>query len=259
MALLASEDPRSSTELFSASLEGDYDDEAPWQAVAALRLRGTVEVFELAAEYCRATDAKARARGLDVLAQLGEGKPHSERPYLDKCVSIAISSLEDGEPMVVHSAAWALAHLRTDEATSRLLRLRDHPQAGVRQAVATGLGGAVHKSPECVAVLIELMDDPDEDVRDWATFGLGSLSGEDSPKIREALQRRLDDPFEPARSEAVWGLAHRRDRTGLRMLLERLESGTRLAGDEDAAEEILGLESNRPIEDICRGMKKLLG
>jgi HEAT repeat protein len=116
---------------------------------------------------------------------------------------MAMRLLEDPEVMVVHSAAWALAHLGTSEAVAALLPLKHHPEPGVRHAVANGaVNGA---SPERILTLIELMADPDEGVRDWATFRLGSLCTEDSPEIREALRNRLTDSFEPARSEALWG------------------------------------------------------
>ncbi len=181
MAFFPTEDPRSAGELFAATLEGDYEDDAPWQAVVALQRRGTIEVFELAAEYTRSENAKARARGLDVLAQLSAGKDESERPYLNRCVSVAIESLKDSDPLVVHSAAWALAHLSTEEAATALLPLKHHSDPGVRWAVAYGI--ASHKGPAPVTTLIELMADSDEDVRDWATFGLGSISTADSPEF----------------------------------------------------------------------------
>jgi len=256
MAIRASEDPRSTPVLFAATLEGDYEGKAPWQAVTALRLRGTMEVFELAADYCRSRDPKARARGLDVLAQLGAGKPDAARPYLGRCVSIAIDLLQDPEAMVVYSAAWALAHLGTEEAVAALLRLQRHPDPGVRHAVAVGMAG--HNGPQPVAALLELMMDPDDTVRDWATFGLGSQSSEDSPQIREALHQRLGDPYEPARSEAVWGLSLRHDPAGLRLLLERLESKSRQQGDEYTAQEILDLEDGATLEDLRAGVRKLL-
>ncbi len=258
MTTLASEDPRTTAELFAASLEGDYDDGAPWRAVAALRLRGTKEVFDFATEYCGSKDAKVRDRGLDVLAQLGAGKEESQRPYLHQCVSIAIEALKDTEPIVVHSAAWALSHLRTESAVAALLRLKRHAQPEIRWAVATGIGGTVHKSPEGIAALIELTADVDEDVRDWAAFGLGSQSDEDSLEIRETLRNRLTDSFEPVRSEAVWGLAHRKDPYGLRMLLKRLDADTWQTGDELAALEILGLSGEQPIETLCDGLKALI-
>lgn len=40
-------------ELFSASFEGDYEDEQSWNAVGVLRRRNSDEVFHLAQAYCR--------------------------------------------------------------------------------------------------------------------------------------------------------------------------------------------------------------
>jgi hypothetical protein len=57
---------KTNEELFQAALQGDYDDDAPWQAVAVLHLRGTEDVFKLAADYCRSTVPLERARGIDV-------------------------------------------------------------------------------------------------------------------------------------------------------------------------------------------------
>lgn len=256
MATLPGEDLRSTADLFAATVEGDYEDEAPWQAVAALRLRGTAEMFDGALEYTLSASPKTRARGLDVLGQLGAGKDDSERPYLNQCVSNAMESLKDRDPLVVHSAAWALAHLSTDEAVTALLPLKRHPDPEVRWAVAHGIGS--HKGPEPVATLIELMADSDEDVRDWATFELGSISTSDSPEIRAALRERLADPFEPARSEAVWGLAHRKDPTGLRMLLERLEAEAWQSGDEMAAAEILNVEHDTAVKRLREGVRTLI-
>lgn len=257
MILFPSQDPRTTAALFATAIGGDYGDEASWKAVEALRLRGTQEVFDLAAAYCRSEKPRARARGLDVLGQLGAGKPDDERPYLSQCVAIATELLEDGDAGVVYSAAWALAYLSTEEAVEALLRLQQHPIPGVRHAVAVGV--ATHQGPGSIEALIGLTEDQDKIVRDWATFGLGSVGSEDSPQIREALHQRLGDPYEPARSEAVWGLARRKDPTGLRLLLERLECKGRQQGDEHTAQEILGLPENASTDSLCEGLRKLLG
>jgi len=110
---------------------------------------------------------------------------------------------------------------------------------------------------EAINTLIELMGDPDEDVRDWATFGLGTQTDADSPEIREALRNLLSDPFEYARSEAVWGLAKRKDPEGLRILLERLDSETWVDGDEWAAAKVLdAYDATR--QELQLGLRRLL-
>src|ERR1700753_4321753 len=103
---MGANDQRTTEELFAASLEGDYDNEAAWDAVHALRLRNTEEVFRSAARHARSGEARERARALDVLAQLGAGRPMSERPHFSESVETGIEGLHDTDAMVVSSAAW---------------------------------------------------------------------------------------------------------------------------------------------------------
>ena len=87
------------------------------------------------------------------------------------------------------------------------------PDADIRLAVAQALPSvfADPPPPDGVRALMRLSDDPDSQVRDWATFGLGSLLAIDSEDIRLALIRRLDDPEGDTAGEALVGLARRRD------------------------------------------------
>lgn len=255
---------KTTEELFAAALEGEDDDEAPWEAVSVLRLRGTPEVFEVAKRYCQLKNPKARARGLNVLAQLGAGKSDAERPFMAESVSIAIDHLGDADSLVVSSAAWALSHLGTESAVAALIGLRNHPDPEVRQAVACCI--ELRRHPEAVPILTALMEDENEVVRDWATFSVGSCEYVeagvwrylDLPDIRTALHKRLQDTYEDARREAIWGLAKRKDPLGLRLLLEHLNSESWWSGDEDAAEETLGLKSGTPVEKLCEGLRRLL-
>jgi len=253
-----SDDQRTTEELFQASLQGDYEDEAAWDAVAALRLRGTEEVFQLASKYCKSEAPLERARGLDVLGQLGAGKskPLSERPHFDECIAIAIEHLHDPDPLVVNSAAWALAHSGGDAAVSALIPMRKNPDPDVRWAVANGLNSA--ERADAIATIIELMDDPNDKVRDWATFALGTQCSVDSTEIREALRKRLNDSYEEARDEAVWGLAQHGDPQGIKMLIDRLSADAWIEGDEMAAAETLGVPHNTPAEELCDGLRRLL-
>ena len=74
-----------------------------------------------------------------------------------------------------------------------------------------------------IAALIELSSDPDYDVRNWATFGLGSQIDTDTPAIREALWARLEEPEDEVRGEAWVGLARRGDVRVAAALLRELE------------------------------------
>lgn len=60
-----------------------------------------------------------------------------------------------------------------------------------------------------VTTLMQLTSDEDADVRDWATFGLGTEVKVDGAAVRQCLLDRLDDPDEDTRAEAVAGLARR--------------------------------------------------
>jgi HEAT repeat protein len=254
---------KSTEELFATTLSGQYDDEVAWEAVSVLRLRGTSEVFELAKSYCDSIDPKARARGLSVLAQLGAGKPDPERPFLGVSVSIAIDHLQDSDLEVVRCAAWALSHLGTKRGVAALINLRAHADPETRQAVACCI--EVRQHPEGINVLLQLMEDSNEVVRDWATFSIGTewMGNDaadyiDSPQIRSALRNRLEDPYEEARREAIWGLARRRDPEGLKLLLDELEFEECWSGDQDAAEEILGKEPGTSIDDLIQGLRALI-
>jgi HEAT repeat protein len=255
---------KTTEELFLATLDGEYDDDSPWEAVTVLQGRGTPEVFEAAKRYCASENPRARARGLSVLAQLGAGRPDAERPFMGDSVSIAVSHLRDSDPEAVRCAAWALSHLGTQQAVLSLIELRNHTDPEVRQAVACCIPLRTH--PEAVSVLVALMDDGNEEVRNWATFALGSGNLEeggalqyfDSAEIREAFRKRLDDSYEEARREAIWGLALRHDSLGVKLLLSHLESEEYWSGDKDAAEEILGLPPETSIEELCKGLRRLL-
>jgi len=117
-----------------------------------------------------------------------------------------------------------------------------------------------------VPTLIALIEDEDADVRNWATFALGSYAGStdgvwscnDSPEIRAALRRRTEDTCEDARREAIWGLAKRKDPLGLKLLLAHLESESWWNSDVDAAEDALGAKRGIPVEELCQGLRQLL-
>jgi HEAT repeat protein len=197
-------------DLVQLALNAANEAGAYWDAVRELQKRGTREVFEISSELCGRREPHARQIGLDVLGQLGFERG---RPFLTESLPIALRLVDDTEQVVRKSALAALGNLGDAQGLPVLLEHMADPDAGVRLVVAQAMPSVLADVPqsEGVRALIHLSDDPDPQVRDWATFGLGSLLEVDSEEIRDALIRRLDDPGGDTAGEALVGLARRRD------------------------------------------------
>ena len=57
-------------DIFAQTLLGDYDDDAPWQAVWSLRRIGTRNVFDEAVKWTESPKPLLRARGRDARQHL---------------------------------------------------------------------------------------------------------------------------------------------------------------------------------------------
>jgi HEAT repeat protein len=230
-------------DIFAQSLSGDYDDDAPWEAVRTLHRLGSREVFDYAAEWCSSQNPLKRARGADVLAQLGKTADHPSNSFPSESFSV-VSALvrEERDPLPLLSAIHALGHVGNPLAVPLVIAHRLHPNPDVRFAVAFALGKFADV-PIAIEALLALTQDVDEDVRDWATFGLGVLGNSDSPEIRDALVKRLSDSDEDVRQEAMVGLGKRKDQRVLSTLLSALE-GTNLPDRAvEAASEMLDMQN----------------
>jgi hypothetical protein len=132
---------------------------------------------------------------------------------------------EESDPIVIASIVEALGLAWDEEANLRLLPLVDHPDSNVRLAVARALPGGVESFAavaEVAETLIRLSRDEVDEVRNWATFGIGSQLCIDSLELREALVLRTADTAENVRDEALIGLARRRDQRALPLVERRL-------------------------------------
>jgi len=209
-------------ELFAQTLIGDYDDELPWKAVSALRRIGTREVFDRAAAWCKSGNPMERARGASVIAQLGKTEEHRTNSFPEESY-LAVSQMlqKENEIQPLNSAISALGHLDNPTAVPLIVSYQQHPEAEIRFAVTFALGQFAN-DPKAIQVLIELTRDLDDDVRDWAVFGLGTLGDTDSAEIRDALFACLNDTNDDVREEAMVGLAKRKDQRVLPALIAAL-------------------------------------
>lgn len=115
-------------ELFTQALSGDYDDEAPWEAVHTLRKIGTREVFERARDLCQSSDGLSRARGANVLAHLGKTADHPSNNFPEESYSIIADLLErETDPGPLAAGIATLGHLYNPLAVPLIASFSSHP------------------------------------------------------------------------------------------------------------------------------------
>jgi HEAT repeat protein len=235
-------------DLFRQTLQGDYDDDDAWHAVHSLRAVGTREVFERAAAWCHANEPLKRARGADILAQLGHTSENLTTLFPDESFKVLTGMLEsETDPVPLSALVAALGHLKNPSAIPLILPFSYHPASDVRFGLAFALG-CFADDRRSVSTLIKLMSDKDSEVRDWATFGLGDLGDFDSPEIRDALFQNLGDADEDVREEALVGLAKRQDLRSLPEVMKALEGDEPSTRTLDAANLLLG-RTEDPLQD----------
>jgi HEAT repeat protein len=235
---------RSTAELIALALaELDLTADDPCPATAVLHRRGTREVLEAALALCRSPITKQRALGAEILGQLGSPRSFPE----EAGAALAELLRHDQHLDVLARALFAFGHLGSHDHEAEILAFRAHPVDRLRHGVAFALCGAT--TPDAVAALLELMDDPCERVRDWATTSIGQTVSLDGPEIRAALLRRGQDSCEIIRAEAFHGLAQREDaRVRPRLIAELSAAREHLSLFADAAKTCLDLDSEREID-----------
>lgn len=207
----------------------DEDEDARYDAARQIQGMGKA-VLEPALAWAKDTRPRMREMACFILGQLGyflEGASLTRATCPAALPTLLDLLKNDLDEEVRASAAAALGHQQAVSTIPALIRAASDPSAEVRYDVAYALGSfgewdwegenAAYK-PEVAAALLHLMDDEDEDVRDWATFGIHQGS-HDTPETRARLWQALDDPNPDVRGEATEGLAKFGDRT----LIPRLD------------------------------------
>jgi HEAT repeat protein len=215
----ARRDPRSTHEIIADALT-ETDEDRAWEHVGTLHYRATHDVLEAVAVLCKSECVEERALAANVLGQLGVPK----RAFPEECHRLLADMLAgESDADVIGCICVAFGHLGNPACVPLVLPLQYHPDAGVRLNAAYALMG--EEDPRAISALVKLSADPDADVRDWATFSLGTQINLDTPEIREALALRLDDSDGETRAEAITGLVNRKDPRALPAQFSALEDG----------------------------------
>ena len=253
-------------ELFNQTLMGQYDDEAPWDAVAELRSNGSRETLELAAQWLQDNEPLKKARGAAILSQLREPSetPMIEPKWLFRAEAfplIATMLAREDDPLVLSSGLAALGFLYDPAAIPIIASYTEHPDENVRFSVTCALGHFPN-DPDAVKRLLTLTQDVDSNVRDWAVFGLGVQGDVDSPEIRDALFERVTDSDEDVREEAVVGLGKRRDLRLLPVLRGLLDAPSLKLRVAEGASAMLGFAEDPEeweADDYKRALEETFG
>ncbi len=198
-------DPRSTDDLIRLVLTKDADDDDYWYPVWILQHR-LPEIMMPVSDLIKSSDAKSRETAATILGQNGV----KNKRAVSQCVNLLAGMIhQETDVGVLSSIAFAMGHLHDPRCIEEVLSLTQHPNADVRYAVVHSLTG--HEDPKVIEAMIALSDDDDPDVRNWATFGIGSMIETDIPALREALFERLSETEQEIRLEAIVGLAQRGD------------------------------------------------
>jgi HEAT repeat protein len=200
-----------------------YDDGCRWELIGGIVDECPDDVLELCRRLLVEPDARKRTLGADVLGRLVDRDPGA-RPAALLILRDALAV--EREPCARASMVAALGHVGSPEPLGQVLELAEDADPAVRLAVAFAVAtiGGQRLSPEARYALIKLSGDKEDEVRDWATFGLGTLSADDGPDVRAALLARTGDASHETRAEALFGLAVRRDPRAVPHLIHALES-----------------------------------
>lgn len=213
------------------------DPDAYWSAVSQLQSRDPHDVWARVVPLAGDRDPRLRSLVPDVIRYLGG----SERPMREPAVQLVTQMLETEQvASVIAAGVGAFIDLDPPSMVDRLRRFVSHPDAKVRHVVACAIATS---APQAIPELLHLSRDESDDVRNWATFGLGSMLGSrgdsdlvDTEAVRSALADRLDDSHAETRAEAVLGLAVRGDERAIPVVARELASGTAWTHHVEAAE-----------------------
>lgn len=194
--------------LFSR-LENNKSDKAYWENVRELRSRANVSIFNKCVKLIKSPKPKQRTIAINVLSQLGP----TPRPFFKQSRQLFFDILrKEKNKEVLLSVLAAIGHnndnLPSTE-TAILTSFKSNKDENVRKALVFALLSVENKS--AIDTLIHLTADKSSDIRNWATFGIGSQIEKDNKAIREALWQRVNDKHRETKLEAIAGLAKRKD------------------------------------------------
>jgi HEAT repeat protein len=182
---------------------------------------GTEAARAAAQRWIGSPESDVESVGFDVLGELAE----RDEEVWTVLLAEAERALGNASEEVRWSAAVAVGRRVDSRAVPLWLRFARDADADVRQKAMAALPllfDPAAPDERIVSALLAGFEDTDADVRDWAALGLGPELGVDTPELRDALARHLDDEGADTAGEAAVGLGGRGDERVLPVLRDWL-------------------------------------
>ena len=250
------------TERLFQELQGDNKKRAEAAAVE-LRLLSPQHYPRLLAlaDHPRAA---VRARLCSALGQLGGYDDSGPRLTRLGVPTLLRLLAHDPRARVRAAAAHALArgyHVLPGMLPALFAAAHD-PSKHVRRGVCQALGGMCWDegvtAPQCQqlhATFLENLSSPDPYLRNWTAFFIHCKTL-NSPEIRAALWRLVDDPKDAVRAEACAALGLLGDRAIVPYLVRQFESGTVWSWNLDAAVQLADPAFLPALRRLRKGYRK---
>lgn len=211
---------KSCKSLAGMALQVASDSDAHWDAIEALRRKPEPQTLVWLKNCYGSRNWRKRVLAVNVICQLGQGSFHDVPYAVETARDLLGHALRDKDWRVREAALFGLGHREAPEHLDDMLIFTVSPREALRYALAFALGK--YQDERATQALLTLMRDESGLVRDWATFGLGSLCELDSEEIRAGLLGAAEDVDPETRGEALLGLAQRKDLRATPLILKEL-------------------------------------
>ena len=194
-----------------------------WDNITELRKRVNDDVYNLAYKLSHSESDKKKIIGIDVLAQLGFDTRYRQLETISLYFELLETKQSDN---VLFSILFGISHNNenlTKKQISKLIGFKDSKNSDIRFSLVSALSGVEHSM--AIETLIELSNDSFSSIRNWATFGLGTLCELDNDQIIEALWKRTKDKHQETKLEAIVGLANRNEIKVREPIIDELKNG----------------------------------
>jgi hypothetical protein len=209
------------TRLFKSKSSSSY-----WNYIRELRKRKTNDIYQKAIQLTNSIDNHEKVIGINILAQFGYSKKKKSQ-----ILNIYFNLLKsESNIKIISSILYGIGHNNknlTEKQIGLICCFHSSKSATIRYSLTFALSGIENKN--AISTLIKLSKDKDADIRDWATFGIGSQIKTDNIEIRETLWERVTDTDKNTRDEAIAGLAIRKDQRVKEILKKELETANDLS------------------------------